>query len=130
MRFRPVISALLLAAYLPACTSYRSTSQSLPELTASPQSLSQVRVTTNAGTPVEVWSARVISDTLRGFADPPGTWQRVVSIPLSEIREVEVRKTDPVKTTLAVVGVSAAFLGVVGTMWLISNPFDDMTWSY
>jgi hypothetical protein len=131
MRCRRAVSLLLLAACLPACTSYGSTSQSLPELTASPQGVPQLRVTTRAGTKVEMWSPRLMGDTLRGFADPPGERQRVVFVPVSEIQGTEVLKTNAVKTTLAVVGVGALLLGLVGTVALLADPpFEDMTFTY
>lgn len=93
MRRRAVVSVLLLAAYLPACTSFQPTSQSLVELTATPTPVDKVRITTTAGARVEVWDPRVERDTLFGLADWAGQYSAKVSIPLSMVRSAEVRKT-------------------------------------
>ena len=66
MRFRRIVSLLLLAAYLPACAHYQPTAQPLSELTAPPDPVRQVRVTLANGTRIQVTSPRVDSDTLRG----------------------------------------------------------------
>jgi len=109
MSFRRAVSALLLIAYLPACTSFQSTSQPLTELTAPPKPIARVQVTNAARARVEVWAPLVEGDTLRGYSPGGGTF----ALPLSTIRLVEVRKTDWGPTIL-LTGVSVLFLiGVV-----------------
>ena len=66
MSFRRVVSALMLAAYLPACTSYQATTQPVAEVTAAPTPPKHLRVTTTDGAVVEVDDPRVANDTLYG----------------------------------------------------------------
>ncbi len=132
MRFRPVVSVILLAAYLPACTSYQATTQPLAELTASPKPPEHVRVTTNAGAKFTVDGPRVVNDSLFGTTatvDAKGTpTTRAVAMPLGELRTIEVRKADGTSTMMLVVGIVGAvvLLGVAG-----ANAMDDwtLTWS-
>jgi hypothetical protein len=126
MRFRSVLSALLLAAYLSACMSYQATSQPVAELTAAPQSPEHVQVTTISGYTFVVDAPRVVHDTLfgtTGAVDARGAPStRTVALPLAELRSVDVRKFD-VWGTLVLVG------GVVGVSALLavaaSNAMDD-----
>jgi hypothetical protein len=116
MSFRRVVSALLLAAYLPACTSFQTTNQPLTELTAPPQPVKTVRVTTTAGTSIEVDAPRVVNDTLFGSTWTAGSSGKQavapVVIPLGDIRTVEARKSDGTTTALVVVGI----VGVVALL--------------
>lgn len=127
MRFRPVVSAILLAAYLPACTSYQATTQPLAELTASPKPPEHLRVTTNAGAKFTVDAPRVVNDSLFGTTvavDSKGTaTTRAVAMPLSDVRTAEVQKSDGSSTAMLVVGIVGALvvLGVVA-----ANAMDDM----
>ncbi len=127
MRFRRMVSLLLLAAYLPACTSYQPTTQPLAELTASPKPLEHVRVTTVAGATLTVDAPRVVDDSLFGTTvvikkGAPTT--QPVAMPLADIRTVQVRKSDGTATMVLVVGiVGAAVLIGVAT----SNALDDWT---
>jgi hypothetical protein len=119
MRFRPVLSAVLLAAYLPACTSFQSTSQPLAELTASPEGVDQVKVVTAGGARVDVWAPWVEADTLRGYHEKPSSGVASFAIPLSDIKAIEVRKTD-VGPTVILVGVGA--LLIAGMISFASQP--------
>ena len=111
MRFRPVVSVILLAAYLPACTSYQATTQPLAELTASPKPPEHVRVTTTAGAKFTVDAPRVVNDSLFGTTatvDSKGTpTTRTVAMPLSDVRTAEVQKSDGSKTAILLAGVAA-----------------------
>jgi len=111
MSFRRAVSILLLITYLPACTSFQSTSQPLTELTAPPKPVKTVRVVTTAGTSIEVDAPRVVNDTLLGSAWTAGSGGRQtaepVAVPLADIRAVEVKKTDGTTTALVLVGVAA-----------------------
>ena len=114
MSFRRVVSLLLLAAYLPACTSYQATTQPVAELTAAPKPPEHLRVTTTDGAQIDVNDPRVANDTLYGstWTTGAGGEQRagVMTIPLADIRTVEVRKSDGTKTLLLVGGFVAVTL--------------------
>lgn len=120
MRLQPVVSAILLAAYLPACTSYQATTQPLAELTASPDRPELVRVTTNAGAQLKFSAPRVAHDTLYGstWTTGPGGKQSagIIAIPIADIRTVEVRKADGTKTLMLVGGIVGGIilLGAAG----------------
>jgi len=127
MSIRRVVSVLMLAAYLPACTSYQATTQPLAELTASPKPPEHVRVISTDGALVEVDGPRVVNDSLFGttvVTGPRGEpTTQAMAIPLTRIRTVEVKKSDGSKTTILVVGIVGALvvLGVVA-----ANSMDDM----
>jgi len=120
MRIRRVLSALLLAAYLPACTSYQATSQPLAQLTAQPKPVEQVRITTIEGAQFEVGSPRVANDTLYGSTWAQGSGskpsQEAVAVPVASLRTVEVRRPDATKRAMVIGGIVVAFalLAVVG----------------
>jgi len=114
MSFRRAVSLLLLAAYLPACTSYQATTQPVAELTAAPNAPSHLRVTTSNGATVEVDEPRVVNDTLYGSTWTTGAGGKqsagVMTIPLADIRTVEVKKGDATKTLLLVGGIVGGIL--------------------
>ena len=114
MSFRRVVSALMLAAYLPACTIFHATTQPLAEVTAGPTPPEHLRVTTNDGAVVEVDEPRVANDTLYGSTWTTGAGGKqsagVMTIPIADIRTVEVRKSDGTKTILLVVGIVGGML--------------------
>jgi hypothetical protein len=124
MSFRRAVSVLLLAAYLPACTSFQSTSQPLAELTAPPKPVNKVRVTTTAGRAIEVDAPRVVNDTLFGSAWTAGSGGKqvteAVALPLADIRTVEVKKSDGTTTALLLVG-------IVGVVALLAVAAKDAT---
>jgi hypothetical protein len=107
MRFRPMISVILLAAYLPACTAYHQTDESVVQLTAPPKPADRVRVTTVDGTRVQIWSPRVQGDSLFGKNAAPGKETGGVTVALADVRSVEVQKVDALKTFGGVLVVSA-----------------------
>ena len=127
MRFRPVVSVVLLAAYLPACTSYQATTQPLAELTATPKPPEHLRVTTNDGAKFVVDAPRVVNDSLFGTTvavDSKGTpTTKAVASPLADIRTAEEKKADGTSTMMLVVGVVGAMV-LVGVA--MSNAMDDM----
>jgi len=122
MSFRRVVSLLLLAAYLPACTSYQATTQPVAELTVAPKAPGQVRVITTSGARIEVWSPRVMGDTLWGYAGPPSEAARVMFIPLSEIQVTEVPTFSAWKSALVAVGAALAVASVIAMVQLASDP--------
>ena len=108
-----MISVILLAAYLPACMSYKATTQSLAELTAPPTPVESIRVTTTDGRRLTLVSPRVIGDTLRGFRPDADIDPTVVAVPLAQVRSVEIRKKDEGGTAGLSLAVAAALV-VVG----------------
>jgi hypothetical protein len=127
MPFRRAVAALLLAVYLPACTSYRTTTQPVAELTAAPKPPEHIRVTTTAGATVEVNAPRVVNDTLYGStwtAGPKGQLRAgVMTIPIADIRTVEVRASDGAKTAMLVVGV-VTVVSLISLVSACSGPDD------
>lgn len=111
MSFRRVVSLLLLAAYLPACTGFQATSQPLSELTAPPAPVQQLRVTTKDGKRTTVLSPTVVSDTLRGFAGSRSTDIVVILIPVADIASVEVGKPKDDATSIIVIVIVGAVIG-------------------
>jgi hypothetical protein len=123
MRFRPVVSVLLLAAYLPACMSYQATAQPISELATQPKPAEQVRATLVDGSRVVLKSPVVINDTLRGFRPDRNTDLTVIAIPLDQVKQVEVREMDGTKTMFMVVGAVGATALLFAAM---SNAMDDL----
>ena len=123
MSFRRVVSLVLLAAYLPACTAYQATQQPLPELTAPPNPAGLVLVKTANGDEIEMRDPRILGDTLLGSGTSTVTKLPVGKVPMDQVRGVEVKRFSAGKT-IALVGVIAlvsVFLGVVA-----SNATEDM----
>ena len=120
-----LFAVLILAAYLPACTSYQATTQPLAELTASPKPPEHVRVTTNAGARFTVDGPRVVNDSLFGTTvavDSKGApTTRAVAMSLAEVRRVEVQKSDGSTAVLVVVGI----VGVLALAYSASCSGDD-----
>lgn len=133
MSIRTFVSAILLLAYLPACTSFQATTQPLSELTAPPKPADKVRITTSDGAQREVDAPRVVNDTLYGTAwetDPSGKPGAVpVALPLSEIRTVEVRKSDGTNTAILVGGIVLVVV-VAAVAWSNSDWLDLSGLSY
>ena len=96
---RRPIAALLLLLYLPACTSWQ-VGRPTPEEFLENEQPDEVRVTQTDGSRVELMSPEVRADSLVGT--PKGGTVHVVSIPLSEIQFVEVKKGAAFKTFLLV----------------------------
>jgi hypothetical protein len=124
MPHRRFVAALLLSAYLPACTAYHQTEQPLAQLTASPKPVGRLCITKRNGVRVEVREPRVISDSLVGQTSTPGQAEGRVAIALAEIQSSAVRKFDAGKTVavLVIIGgsialMSAAMNAMMDDMW-------------
>jgi len=117
---RRAISAVLLVLYLPACTFWQTTNTPLPEITGPPEPAASVRVTTVAGEEIELQDPRVHADTLIGGAVPDTGW---VFLPLSDIKKVEVRKKNVLKT----IGAGALLLGIVVGVALLCTDVGECT---
>ena len=122
MRFRPVVSAILLAAYLPACASYQATNQPLTELTAPPTPVKQARVTLADGTKVQVTSPQVVADTLRGTEGYQRESGAPVAIPLSSITSVEIVKSSKRLSTGAAIAIAAVVAAGVALLVVAGDP--------
>ncbi len=105
MSNRKLVSALLLLAYLPACTSFQATSQPLTELTAPPKTVKKARITTTSGARIELGNLRVANDTLYGEPEVPRPEPGPIAIALADITTVEVRKADGMGTAILVGGI-------------------------
>jgi len=103
---------LLLACYLPACTSWR-TQQAAPQDVIAAQHPQAIRVTRTDGSQVEITSPRIEADTLIGHragVAPRDSAEARVAIPLSEVAQIEVRQNDAGKTIALAAGVGLAVL--------------------
>ena len=134
MRFRPIVSLLLLAAYLPACTSYQATTQPVAELAAAPKPPEHLRVTTTAGAKFVVDAPRVVNDSLFGTTvavDSKGMpTTQAVAMPLAELRTVEVKKADGTSTMLLVAGVVAVGVAMgIAMSHMMDGMLDGFTFS-
>jgi hypothetical protein len=116
MRLRRVVSIVLLAAYLPACTHYQPTAQPLAELAAPPDPVRQVRVTLTSGARIQVTSPRVESDTLRGTEGYSRTSGPPVAIPLSAITKVEMVQPAKKLSTGAAIAIVVGTAGIVALL--------------
>ena len=120
MRFRAALSTVLLAAYLPACTSYQATTESVLALTAPPKPVGSVRVTTTEGRTLEVQHPRVSGDSLHGTALTIGSRgqpsSEQVAIPVKAIKTVEVRRTDESRTMVLGIVVGAVVVASILAM--------------
>ena len=110
---RRPIAALLLLLYLPACTSWK-VGRPTPEEFLENEQPDNVRVTQTDGSRVELMSPEVRADSLVGTAKE-GT-VHVVSIPLSGISFVEVKKVSAVKNLFLILGL-AMVVGAVVECW-------------
>ena len=131
MSFRRVVSALMLAVYLPACTSFQATSQPLAELTASPKPVGRVCITKRNGVRVEVWEPRVAADSLVGASAASGAEARRIAIALADIQATEVRSFDAGKSIAMVViaGGTLALLAAV-TNSMMEDMWDGVSYGY
>ncbi|HET9292997.1 MAG TPA: hypothetical protein VFO06_01795 [Gemmatimonadales bacterium] len=100
-------AAMVLAAYLPACTSYHVLANPAEAIAAAPKPIDKVRITMVNGKRFEMTKVRVEADSLRGLGY--GVGER--GIALSDIKQVEVAKPSPEKTVGLVLGIGA-FVGL------------------
>ncbi len=124
MPIRRLVSAVLLMAYLPACTSFQATTQPLSELTAPPRTVKRARITTTSGARIELSNLRVANDTLYGEPEVQRPEPGPMGIALADVQAVEVRKADGTKTAILVGSIVAATV-----IALVSGSNDDcFTW--
>ena len=109
MTVRRIISCILLPCYLVACSTWKTQEASPQQVLA--EQPDKVRVTLSDGSQVVVEEPVISGDTLTGVAEGQ---QR--SIPLSDVADVQVKKTEALLTAAFVFGtvvvVGAVALGV------------------
>ena len=96
-------AALVLAAYMPACTSYHVLADPAAAIAESPKPIDKVRITMVNGKRFEMTKVRVEADSLRGLGY--GVGER--GIALADIKKFEVSKASPGKTVALVLGIGA-----------------------
>jgi hypothetical protein len=121
---RAMLSAFLLAVWLPGCASYQQTSQPLAELTAPPRPVNQARVTLEDGRRIQVTTPRVDGDTLRGTEGLSRTSGPPVAIPLASITQVEIFPPSNAGYGTRVVAVVAAAGLAALLVWGLSSMSD------
>lgn len=108
------VAALLLLAYLPACTSYQTMTDPVGGL--QPKSVEKARVTTDSGKRFEIMFPRVNGDSLQGTTRDGAP----VSVAMANVREVEVRAPSDTKVVLLVFGILLLTAGaVIGVLAII-----------
>ena len=120
MSIRRIVSLLLLAAYLPACTAYHQTDASVAQLTASPKPVDRIRVTKLDGTRVQIWGPRVALDSVIGMNQAPGKETGRVAIALADIQSLEVKEVDALMTGVGVVGTLVGISLVMAGLYELS----------
>jgi hypothetical protein len=100
-------AAMVLAAYMPACTSYHVLADPAAAIAAAPKPIDKARVTLVNGQRFEMTKVRVDGDSLRGSGY--GVGER--GIALADIKKLEVAKPDAAKTVGLVLGIGA-FVGL------------------
>lgn len=110
------LSALMLASTLQGCTAWHSRpfERAMFEAKMPPD---EIRVTLAGGRKIDLWSPYLLGDSLIGTDPslPKGIDQPImrVSFPLTEVREVAVKKTAPGRTTLLALGIGVGVLLVI-----------------
>jgi hypothetical protein len=115
-RSRSVASVLLAALALEQCTHFTPESRPLPEVVAEKTDRT-VRITRSGGERLEISHARIAGDSLQGVV-PTVRGDLAVSIPLGDVRSVEV---EHVNVPLTVVAVAVA-LGVTALIIAAATP--------
>lgn len=69
---------------------------------------SQVRASRTDGVSLVIYEARVTADSVTGYDQPfvSGTQRNRIALPRNLVEEIEVRRSDPLGTTLTVLGVA------------------------
>ena len=98
MTVRRFIACILLPCYLVACTSWK-TQEASPQQVLADEQPDKVRVTLTDGSQVVLAEPAISGETLTGSADGQ---QR--SIPLADVADVEVKKTEALLTSALVLG--------------------------
>jgi len=119
---RPGIACLLLVLHLPACTSWHVGTPT-PAQFVEHEHPRKVRVTSADGATIELVSPVVRGDSLVGTTGADST----VSLALSDVRSVAVRRTSTGKTLLLV---GAGVVVVAGVVWIAACNSSDVNAVY
>ena len=114
------LSAVLLPAYLSACTSWQVPTVS-PEQAITEDQPSKVRVTLTDSSVVEMEQPRIVGDTLRGVVKSEAADSLVErDVLLADIANLEVSKTDATNSVLLGLGIVAGAIVVGAALYVIS----------
>ena len=116
MRSTRFVAAILLAAYLSACTSYQVMANPASGLQAPPKPIKEARVTLRNGTVLELNSPKVDGDSVRGTLDGGAP----KSVALADMASLEVKRTDAVGTVIFGLGVVVLAGAVVVGIFLLT----------
>lgn len=106
-------ATILLAAYLPACTSYQALADPAANLQASATPVKRVWVTLQSGARFQLNSPYLEGDSLRGVSE----LSRPTCVAMTDVVKVEVREVNEIKTVGLVLGSAVvAFWAVVGLL--------------
>lgn len=103
MRCTRFASAALLAAFIPACTSYYYLPAPSVSLQGAHQPIQKSRITLRSGESFTLSDARITGDSLRGFVGGG----KGKSVALADVTSAGVRQVSPAKTIGLVLGVTA-----------------------
>lgn len=104
MRHTRLAAAILLLAYVPACTSYQVLADPSTALLAPAQPIEEARITLRTGERFELNSPRVYGDSLKGFQNEASA----KSVAMGDMAKVEIRKPSTGKTVGLVLGIAVA----------------------
>jgi len=123
--FLPPFSVLLWVG-VPACTSWKEVKPPV-EQTLERDRPSEARVYLADGTVVELTTPRIVSDSLKGVTAEGSRMgeQTRVSVPLTDVNGVEVRKSDALKTTALAVGVGVLAVGGIMAVAVALSGYPD-----
>jgi hypothetical protein len=113
--WRRVISLCLIAAYLPACTSWHVQGPT-PEVVVRDRAPPAIRITQLDGSTVVVHQPMIVADSIVGQPMAAKAGQAVVApvaVALSTVKVLEVRRVDALRTVGATVG-GLLLISVVG----------------
>lgn len=109
-----VVASLVLLALLSACSKW-STTRDPVEQVIRQQAPKKVRVRLADRRVVELQVPKIVGDTLKGYAYEVALSSRpsrIVAIPLEDVRQLEVRKTDALATVLLIAGLGATAIAI------------------
>ncbi len=124
---RRAIAAVVLLAYLPACTGWHRLPETQPApLKESPQSL---RITLKSGERIELRKARLSGDSLIGEIKPTPNESPVrFAVGLSSVQRIEDRKVNTARTVALVVG-SIGVAALAGLL-IVAAALDEYNFGY
>lgn len=117
MRYTRWLAVSLLAAYLPACTSYHVLADPAVALQPAPDMPGQIRVTTTDGRKILVKMPTIYGDSLRGMSE----LTQPMSLAVADISTVEVPKPSLSKSIGLGLGIAVGVGVIVGAAVVSSS---------